>query len=348
MDRCGDVLVPRRMGNAMTIRADTDGLSGAPQLVAPPPTQTSAAQDCKELLFDFSRFSAALDDENAPQLTAEFHARLNEIDRKAHACGPMRAELMDLCIALTAAELDQSLIHRQGRHKPMGYAGDFQIIDWTYTHFAESATTRGIFWDKFYHQQVAPMAVRERKARFGRTLKRAAQPARDHRLRILNVGSGPCREIVDGTAFAGLEPSDLDVLCVDMDDKSVAYARHLLGPVWDPSLRFHIGNAVKFRPQAKYDFIWSAGLFDYLSDRIAASLLRRMWHALDDGGILEIGNFAPSHATRPWIEWCGRWFLIHRDTSQLLQLAALAGVPRDHAVVELDQWSAIGFLRLHK
>ncbi len=31
MDRRGDVLVPGRMGNAMTTRADTDGLSGAPQ-----------------------------------------------------------------------------------------------------------------------------------------------------------------------------------------------------------------------------------------------------------------------------------------------------------------------------
>jgi hypothetical protein len=36
----------------------------------------------------------------------------------------------------------------------------------------------------------------------------------------------------------------------------------------------HHQNALKFVPEAKYDLIWSAGIFDYLTDRLFTRLVR--------------------------------------------------------------------------
>lgn len=118
----------------------------------------------------------------------------------------------------------------------------------------------------------------------------------------------------------------------------------LLGPEWTGSVEFWQGNAIKYRPTGAFDLVWSAGLFDYLNDRLALSLLKRLWGAAAPDGRLVIGNFANTHPTRSWIEWCGDWFLIHRSLGELHQLALAAGIPPSMVQTFSDEWGAIGFL----
>jgi SAM-dependent methyltransferase len=235
------------------------------------------------------------------------------------------------------------MLHRQGRNKPFGYAGDFQMMDWTYTQFV-GPRGRGRLWDQFYHRQDAPLAVRDRKERFGRLLQDMAQSTMTRPLRILNVGSGSGRELLDGAVHARLGPEELDVLCVEIDARAVDYARTLLGDRWKRSVHFHQGNALRFRPPGEYDLVWSAGLFDYLDDRLAAFLLRILWRAVAPGGRLVVGNFATSHRTRAWIEWCGGWFLVHRSEEDAKELVNQAGIGESLVQHEEDRWKAIRFV----
>ena len=54
--------------------------------------------------------------------------------------------------------------------------------------------------------------------------------------------------------------------------------------------------------------IYSAGLFDYLSDRSFAALLGTLYEALAGGGQLLIGNVDVSNPTRYFMEYFAEWF----------------------------------------
>ncbi|MBM3881625.1 MAG: hypothetical protein FJ387_18190 [Verrucomicrobia bacterium] len=73
--------------------------------------------------------------------------------------------------------------------KPHGYAGDYEVIDRIYQQYI-SPDPHLANWDRYYHHQAAPQAVRNRKHYFHKLLDHHAsrQP-----LRVLNIASGPGR-----------------------------------------------------------------------------------------------------------------------------------------------------------
>ena len=75
--------------------------------------------------------------------------------------------------------------------------------------------------------------------------------------------------------------------------------------------------------------IYCTGLFDYLAEEPAQDLLACFWEQLAPGGSLYVFNFAPHNPTRPYMEWMGDWYLIHRSEQELEQLALAAGIPEE-------------------
>jgi extracellular factor (EF) 3-hydroxypalmitic acid methyl ester biosynthesis protein len=65
--------------------------------------------------------------------------------------------------------------------------------------------------------------------------------------------------------------------------------------------------------------IYSVGLLDYLSDRRAAALVRRLYDALAPGGLLIIGNMNETALSNLWpMEFITDWTLHYRDEAQML------------------------------
>jgi extracellular factor (EF) 3-hydroxypalmitic acid methyl ester biosynthesis protein len=206
--------------------------------------------------------------------------------------------------------------------KPHGYAGDFEIIDKIYTQFkSDDESFRR--WDEFFHAQEAPCAVRNRKTFFLNILNRATQ--NKDSIRVLNVGSGPGRDIYE--YFNNNPKSKIHFDCIDHDKKAIAYASDLCNQYLD-RITFINSNIFKFKTSQKYDLIWSAGIFDYLNDKLFVSLLKKLYSFLGDGGVLYIGNFSNHNPTRKYMEIFGNWHLIHRSKEQLQYLSSLAGI--DH------------------
>ncbi len=67
--------------------------------------------------------------------------------------------------------------------------------------------------------------------------------------------------------------------------------------------------------------IYSAGLYDYLSDRIAAKLTSVLFEALHAGGSLLLANFTPVSYGRGYMEAFMDWDLVYRDEQKLRELA---------------------------
>ena len=76
---------------------------------------------------------------------------------------------------------------------------------------------------------------------------------------------------------------------------------------------------VECTEQPQFDYVYSAGLFDYLDDPTAKALVRRVTSMLRPSGTLEVGNFAIWPAAFFADMSCG-WKLILRSEEQMLNL----------------------------
>lgn len=198
--------------------------------------------------------------------------------------------------------------------KPYGYHGDFEIIDRIYNeHTADNTNFKK--WDTWFHTLAATKAVRNRKAFFKKLLEQKTKDSQ--KLKVLNLASGPCRDIQE---FYQNNPSaNIDFDCVEIDPNAVKFAKSILGEQTQ-NVNFILANIFKFDTDQKYDLIWSAGLFDYFDDKTFATVIKRFKKNLNPNGEFVIGNFHPSNSSRRTMEF-GLWYLNHRDEDKLLALA---------------------------
>ena len=120
-----------------------------------------------------------------------------------------------------------------------------------------------------------------------------------------------------------------------------------LNPV-NVSFTFTNKHLFKIRPDQQYDLVWAAGLFDYLEDRPAGVLLKRMWNLTKDGGQLVVGNFHPRNPNRNMMEWVGDWFLIHRTEQDFLELCHKSNISEKSATFEQEPLGSCIFLIVKK
>ena len=77
----------------------------------------------------------------------------------------------------------------------------------------------------------------------------------------------------------------------------------------------------KFKQKwGQFNFIYSLGLFDYLSTRIARAVLERLFQLLKPGGDLVVGNFHVSNPSKYYMAYWGGWHLILRTEEELTNL----------------------------
>lgn len=215
--------------------------------------------------------------------------------------------------------------------KPYGYPGDFEIIDKVYLEMI-SEDPMLTKWDLFHNQSAATKAVRNRKTFFKNILREKTKQSEDA-LQILDVASGPCRDLLE--FFEEKKKQDVHFDCVEADINAILHAtkinRHFL-----PKLTFHNKNIFRFRTEKKYDLVWSAGLFDYFEDRTFTRLLARLITFVKPGGELIVGNFSVGNPTEGYMELFLDWYLHHRSPTQLIQLAKDAGID-DVSRIKIDQ-----------
>jgi extracellular factor (EF) 3-hydroxypalmitic acid methyl ester biosynthesis protein len=143
------------------------------------------------------------------------------------------------------------------------------------------------------------------------------------------TSTGSCRDVAEAIDKINPSKNSLAIHCVDVDKNAVTYAKKLLdGRVNRTNITFDIGNVFRLRQSQKYDLVWSAGLFDYLDDRYATALVKRMWKWAKDGGQIIVGNFHPRNPTRNCMEWTQDWFLIHRTENDIVKFCMSAGIPK--------------------
>lgn len=240
-------------------------------------------------------------------------------------------------------------------YKPLGYPGDFQIMNWIYEGSPQGVTIR----EKFLHQLslIGSRAVETRMLALADLIVARAEarpPVRP--FEMVSIGAGPARELE-----RVMETSSLDrrfrATLVDQEERALEHAlsaARRLGV--SDRLRVDALN-ISFKEMlnpspladsfAGKDLIYSSGLVDYLNPLLAQRFVRRLYHFLNPGGAIIIGNVNNLPSGMIWSsEYAVDWTLFFRSYDEML---AMAGeIPDARVSIETDSLEAIYFLVIEK
>ena len=277
----------------------------------------------------FANYLPFITNEEPSVFYQQFSMRLQQINEMSLSYPEKRHDLIKYCSNIFAKETDKSNIAYRSKVKPLGYAGDYLLIDWIYTN--KTATDyKGNLWDEFSLRLPGTQAVKNRKDYLCDLLSKLAGE-KTGGLSVLNIACGPCRDIAEALSLAGAKAAGIHLHCVDVEKKAIEYAKELIKGYEVPhvSFQWEIANALKLRTHRRYDLVWAAGLFDYLDNRCAKILLKRMWDWTAEGGRIVFGNYHPSNPSRNVMEWCLDWSLTYRTQEDMMTLCEEACIPQE-------------------
>ena len=280
-------------------------------------------------ILEFAEFLPTITYEEPSDFDKSFHEKLDSINKMSLIIPEKRQELMKDFYKICWENIDIGTMQRHSREKPLGYPGDYLIIDYIYTKKIDSNGI-GKLWDEFYHRQAAPQAVRNRKDYFCNIFERLCCEKKNDII-VLDIACGSCRDISEAVIKSGQKANGTLFHCVDMDGRSIDYAKEIVKNNCSPrvSFQWEAKNVFKLRFPQCYDLIWVSGLFDYLDDRSVIVLIKMMWKWTKKGGKIIIGNFHPRNPTRNHMEWEGNWFLFYRTEAQMLMICEQAKIPKE-------------------
>jgi hypothetical protein len=96
----------------------------------------------------------------------------------------------------------------------------------------------------------------------------------------------------------------------------------------------------------EFEFVYSMGLFDYLTAPVARAVLAKAWELVAPGGTLLVGNYHVDSPSRVYMDYWADWPLVYRTEESFLALAE--GLPGAARSVELDETGCQMFLVLEK
>ncbi len=204
--------------------------------------------------------------------------------------------------------------------KPRGYSGDAHLIDFIYGHPItenEIASSSALGKELYEYTRNAPsaVAVRERRDLLTSYVDREAT-SRGRGTEILTIASGHLREADRSTALQ--QGGIRRWVALDQDPMSVgATARDFHGTcveAIDGSVRTILTKAHKL---GKFDFIYAAGLYDYLSDRVAIKLTQRCLEMLKPDGLFLFANFSTEVPDDGYMETMMNWMLLLRSQTDM-------------------------------
>lgn len=239
-------------------------------------------------------------------------------------------------------KLFKSTASMQGfaRLKPHGYAGDFEIIERIYNG-SMSADPSIAKWDAMFHLADGVKAVRNRSSILVDICGESPVSS------LLSVGGGPALDLRD-VALSSTPPGEIVLL--DNDANAIARGKANLAHAVEVSgidFGFECRNALRYNPERRFELVWSSGLFDYLADKVAVFLMKRLKQCIAPGGRLVVGNFSHENASRAYCEVIGEWLLIHRSPEDLKRLAVAAGFEAAKTQVIADSTGVNLFLVAH-
>lgn len=219
--------------------------------------------------------------------------------------------------------------------KPLGYAGDYEMVNMILRSPDEGPTTYSKLLNNAFLLLGPAEGHRNRVFILEKILKNLLIEAKQSKqqCKVLNIACGPAVEIQRLLKSESIdEAMHFDML--DFNDETLAFIKSRINTITARNnnrvevdyihksvhaLLKEVGKN-KVENAESYDFVYCAGLFDYLSDKVCNRLMRLFWKLIKPGGKLLVTNVHPSNPAKFGMEFLMEWHLIYRDEKDMYKL----------------------------
>lgn len=282
------------------------------------------------------------------------------IDEILSVCGDFEREVRDINIIRDARIrfrtktdhlLSRSYFINRARTWPLGYQGDFKMLESFYrdTPLSEGF---GYYLDMVSLNAALAVAVKNRMRKLEGILREELSVR--HKPSVLNIACGSCREIFE--LAHDIEQSGAKFTCIDLDNGALSFAANRLSytnisPVSSNQVSLRKYNALRMFDHelnmdnfGKQDIIYSVGFFDYLPSDFLATLFNALYDLLNPGGIL-ITSFKDANRYRHQdYHWIGDWDgFLQRTEEDFRSIFSDAHIPFSEIKESREESGAIVF-----
>ena len=249
--------------------------------------------------------------------------------------------------------------------KPRGYAGDFEMVNMIERDGFEGESLFAQILHRWFVQQPPARAHRNRIQYLADCIEtevhRVSRVSRHGRpARILNFACGPAFD-VQHFVSRSIVANEAEFTLEDFDDGALAHCQHALLKLFNARRldtmalfkRKSIYQLMKdsqlpgWPPQKRFDFVYCAGLFDYLPENTCQQLMNIFYDLVSPGGLLLATNVNSINPLRYGMEHLLDWHLIYRNEAEIRALAPRESLP-ENVRVRADETGVNLFLEIRK
>jgi len=242
--------------------------------------------------------------------------------------------------------------------KPLGYPGDFEIMNQVYDwkRVGDNA------YDMLMHRVGLDVAECIR-TRMEVVLIHIAEVVREkgqsRPARITSLGSGPAREVEAYLSGHSASGHRAEFSLIDQEQVALQYAHEKTYPyVLSSEGRIKVqGLNISFTDILRgtnglaglppQDLVYSVGLLDYLTPHRAKALVKRLYNLLLPGGLMIIGNMNECSLSNFWpMEFITDWSLEYRNDADMMAWAD--GLNAERAWTETERTGRVRMLFIRK
>ena len=251
-------------------------------------------------------------------------------------------------------------------HKPLGYAGDYEMVNMIVRDPHEGASLFAKMVNLWFLSQWPSKAHRNRLAYLTDRLQSETlrvTGTNQRKARVFDFACGPAVEVqrflrdYPSSDHAELTLADFNHETIEHANKAVEDIKRQFGR--KTSLQFQKKSVLQMLKEGQkpvvrgadrnheYDFIYCTGLFDYLSDHTCRQLMNIFYDRLAPGGLLVVTNVDDYKPFRHMLEFVLDWHLIYRDAKKSATLVP-ERVPADAKRVVEDATGVNVFVEVRK
>ncbi|RFB79433.1 class I SAM-dependent methyltransferase [Methylovirgula sp. 4M-Z18] len=209
--------------------------------------------------------------------------------------------------------------------KPRGYSGDAGLLDFIYGHSdvaneINNASPIGRALYDYTKDASSSVAVRERRDLLTKHVD-AVAAARGKETEILTIAAGHLREANRSQALQ--EDGISRWVALDQDPDSVESIRRDFAGTRIQAVEGSVrGLLTKANTLGTFDFIYAAGLYDYLSRKVAIKLTQCCLNMLKPNGVFLFANFAQEIGVDGYMETFMNWPLLLRSEEDMSDIVS--------------------------
>jgi extracellular factor (EF) 3-hydroxypalmitic acid methyl ester biosynthesis protein len=247
---------------------------------------------------------------------------------------------------------------RRTFEKPLGYAGDYEMVNMMTRNPYEGNSLFAKFLNAFFLNTPPVVAHRNRIDLLVQRLEaETRRNAAKNCIKIFNLGCGPALEIQRYLPLSPLSKK-VEFTLLDFNNETVEYTQRILNEIKNKhqcggaihlikkSVMQLLKDSSQFRNNS-FDLVYCAGLFDYLPDTICERLVQKFYDLTMPGGLVLVSNVHVNNPSRGWMEYVVDWNLVYRNTEQM-QAILPKDIPKEFFNILVEPTGVNIFVEIRK